>query len=166
MTASTAAAEILICSAASLTLGSLQMYSCVPFDQGRGSTCRWQQCSMALSASLLWVWPFPYRCSGVLHPDFVYTDGCNAGHYENDRDVVNVSNDLGTLPEQQGFLQCVSLPPPAHPEAHAPQRDVDPGRLTHFFLRVSNKMRAHGDLSTLTQFEQVCSANPCCRTCS
>lgn len=93
----------------------------------------------------------------------------DAGHYENQRDVLQLSNDLAALPEQQGYLQCMSLPPAtaAGGETQQPQHDIDPARLTHFFLRVSNKMRAHGDLSTLAQFDQAscrsalhCGTNP------
>eukprot|EP00892_Ulva_mutabilis_P007162 jgi/Ulvmu1/4818/UM020_0103.1 len=88
------------------------------------------------------------------------------GHYENQRDVLQLNNDLAALPDQQGYLRCTSLPPltAAAAEAQQPQRNIDPARMTHFFLRVSNKIRATGDLGALSQFEQVAtdSFQPAC----
>lgn len=108
-----------------------------------------QRCS--LPNALYVVWQYAHVCISGLH-------GLRgAGHYENQRDVLQLSNDLAALPEQQGYLQCMSLPSAAAAggETQQPQHNIDPARLTHFFLRVSNKMRAHGDLSTLAQFDQV-----------
>lgn len=93
---------------------------------------------------------------------FLRHSGCDAGHYENLRDVLQLTNDLSALPEQQGYLQCMALPSAtaAASETQQPQRNIDPARLTHFFLRVSNKTRAHGDLATLAQFEQATPRRP------
>lgn len=96
------------------------------------------------------------------YESFIRHSGCDAGHYENLRDVLQLTNDLSALPEQQGYLQCMALPSAtaAASETQQPQRDINPARLTHFFLRVSSKMRAHGDLATLAQFEQATPRRP------